>query len=328
MKIYLLIALQIVVLLYFGSQTITDTFDNPDEVKEQFVQNIKIKESLFTNNPLDFDLAMEVGDDFINSGNYKKAEHYFLEAKKIDPKNIDSYTKLGFLYRYQGLMEKSETEYKNAVNLDPKNDSVYIELGKLYRNWEKYQEAIVAFKEAVKIDPRNDSAYGYGLGFLYRDMGDLVTAEKYFLKAFEINKSEFNYGALGDIYRDQKRYKEAEIMFKKAIEINPDGENYGGLGWVYMQEERFKAAEDMFRKYLEKVRPKGEMYYALAQSLFGQKRYKEAEVEMRKAFRLNHNTPDFYDYMEKIFLEQGKSDMAWAVTVRKSFALKNHDLSP
>ncbi len=322
MKIRILLLLQLVALLFFVFKTIPNSTKNFDEISNDLPDEIVLKEKEFAKNTGNYDLAIELGNNFIDIGNYKNSEYYFLKAKEISPDKVDSFLGLGFLYRYQGFMEKSLNEYESALKIDPGSSALYMEIGKLYRNWERYEDAKKAFQKAIELDPLNDSVYSYGLGYLYRDIGDLATAEKYFRKAFEINKSEFNYGALGDIYRDMGKFEDSEKMFLKAIELNPNGENLGGLAWLYVEKKEYSKAEKYFREYLEKVRPKAEMYFGLAQSLFEQKMYQEAEEEMVKALKLNHKTASYYDFLQSVYKTDNKPNLSWAVSVRKVISMK------
>lgn len=288
MKVAILTILILVSSLLILPKSLNNKENGNVDQNSEIIKKIKINKDIFSTNPNNYELAIEIGDGFLDIGSYQESEQYFKKAQNIKPTEVDPHLKLAFLYRYQNLFEESENE----------------------------------FEKAIELDPKNDSAYGYGLGYLYRDMGDLKTAEMYFLKAFKIKQSDFNYGALGDIYREEKRYEESEKMFKKSIEINPLGEDYGGLGWLYFDQGRYTEAEEQFKNYLSIVRPKGEIYNALSQVLYAQGKYKEAEIANKKAITLSPKTIYFYDLMANIYESQDKDSAVWANSVRRKLAEK------
>ncbi len=125
-----------------------------EEIKEEF----RLKIAIYFNN---------LGLIFHNSGDYDKAEDYYLKALKIREKVLEenhpdlatSYNNLGLLYHDKGDYDKAEDYYLKALNI----------------------------REKVLEENHPDLATSYNnLGSLYHAKGDYDKAEDYFLKALEI----------------------------------------------------------------------------------------------------------------------------------------------
>jgi len=111
---------------------------------------------------------------------------------------------------------------EQLVELYPDDARAHNELGNaLY--WQKdWAGAIEQYLIAVEIDPSFSQAYN-GLGYCYRFVGDLITAENYFLKYLQLLPNDPNpYDSYADLLSEMGRHEEAITFYRKAIEIRPD----------------------------------------------------------------------------------------------------------
>lgn len=111
---------------------------------------------------------------------------------------------------------------EQLVEFYPDDARAHNELGNaLY--WQKdWPGAIEQYLIAVKIDPLFSQAYN-GLGYCYRFVGDLITAENYFLKYLQLLPNDPNpYDSYADLLSEMGRHEEAITFYRKAIEIRPD----------------------------------------------------------------------------------------------------------
>lgn len=122
-------------------------------------------------------------------------------------------------------MEVAE-EYRNYSLLS----SVHLELGVLQLSVGNVEQAIVHYQKVEDLasftsnpDRIRWSALN-NVGNAYLELGNIVLAKEYLLKALELESgdSQFSvtYNNLGKVYNREKKYKKAWACFKKSIEYN------------------------------------------------------------------------------------------------------------
>ena len=94
----------------------------------------------------------------------------------------------------------------------------------------------ISLERAIKIDPNYIDAY-INLGLLNKDINNYNDAEKYYLKALELNnKSAIAHLNLGACYKEKLEIEKALFHTQKAIELNDKLENsYLNLATIYNQ---------------------------------------------------------------------------------------------
>ena len=106
---------------------------------------------------------------------------YYVNDKKI-------FRSLGLSYIQSGNYKEAEEELKHAIYLDPKFIDAYLDLAYLYAKQEEYDKAIVEWKKILEIDPDFSEKYNvlYFIGLTYskKEMPD--KALEYFLEALEL----------------------------------------------------------------------------------------------------------------------------------------------
>ena len=121
---------------------------------------------------------------------------------------------------------------KQLVEAYPKDARAHNEFGNtLY--WQKeWTAAIEQYLIAVKIDPSFSQPYN-GLGYCYRFIGDLITAENCFLKYLHLLPDDPNpYDSYADLLSEMGRHDEAITIYRKAVEIRPDFVSaHLGIAW-------------------------------------------------------------------------------------------------
>jgi type IV pilus assembly protein PilF len=132
---------------------------------------------------------------------------------------------------------------------------INLKLGITYLRRGEYEKSLAKLQKAQAADPRYPPTYNT-LGVLHQQLGDMVTAEKYFKQALSLDSSDAptlnNYG---QFLCQQARYDEAEETFLKATQ-NPLYSTpeiaHSNAGTCAMIQGRLDAAETHFRNALEK----------------------------------------------------------------------------
>jgi tetratricopeptide (TPR) repeat protein len=85
-----------------------------------------------------------------------------------------------------------------------------------------YEEALSYLEDALAHDPNAIFLYNR-IGIVLRKMQDFATAEKYYLKALQLNdKDEYLFFNCGRLYYDWKKWDKMAEAAKRAIKINPN----------------------------------------------------------------------------------------------------------
>lgn len=103
-----------------------------------------------------------------------------------DPLSPEEHINLGVTYEKKGEYEAAIKEYKAASR---KNPLAYLYIGNVYFEMKDYEKAEGYYKMAIEEDPQNSDAYN-NLAWLYYITGkNLEEAERFALKAIELNPS-------------------------------------------------------------------------------------------------------------------------------------------
>ena len=132
---------------------------------------------------------------------------------------------------------------------------INLKLGITYLRRGEYEKSLAKLQKAQAADPRYPPTYNT-LGVLHQQLGDMVTAEKYFRQALRLDSTDAptlnNYG---QFLCQEARYDEAEETFLKAVQ-NPLYSTpeiaLSNAGTCAMIQSRLDAAETHFRNALEK----------------------------------------------------------------------------
>jgi len=109
----------------------------------------KIIEDAFYGTP-HFALS-NMGVAYYNKKNYAQAEHYFLEALKLNPDFINALAGLGTMYIDQGRYDEAVVKLERAVRKDPKDGKLHFELGRAYRSQGNMVQAKAEFAKAARL---------------------------------------------------------------------------------------------------------------------------------------------------------------------------------
>ena len=103
------------------------------------------------------------------------------------------------LQEHTGNLEEAYQFSLKAVKNEPEWDTAHNTKGFILLKMGKFPEALAAFKETIRINPESVNGHS-NLGETYRELGDLVNAEKLYRKALSLNDThiltEFRLAAM------------------------------------------------------------------------------------------------------------------------------------
>lgn len=85
---------------------------------------------------------IELGNKYIQEGNYKEAIIAFEKAIEIEPKNVDARLRLAKAYTEVGRITDAIRVLKEVIDIDKKREEPYLELANIYIDENKLDEAI------------------------------------------------------------------------------------------------------------------------------------------------------------------------------------------
>lgn len=171
------------------------------------------------------------------------------EAKEGPPPDINATTRLsaGQMLENEGNLVGAIEQYREIIKIEPNNVEAYTRLGIACNRLQRYDDALKAFMRAIEIQP--DKAYLHNnLGFCYVLRGELPKAEQAFGRALALNpdykRARMNLGA---VMAQTNRTDEAVAEFEKVV---PREVAFYDVGLILASNKRYAAAEEAFRHSL------------------------------------------------------------------------------
>lgn len=166
----LLISLNMVILLFYITQTIARTYEWKDEFT--FWSKAVIRESK------SFEAHTNLGGYYVVQNKIDLAIKEFETATELHPLP-GQFASLGYLYLKKGLYNKAIEKYKIALqsNISDKS-AIHNNIGFCYLQKGLYDLAIKEYKEAIKIRP-NHAGYYYTLADIYSRLSEKKLSQKY-----------------------------------------------------------------------------------------------------------------------------------------------------
>jgi len=201
------------------------------------------------------DSVRNIGEVFMNQGDYRKALKEFQRAQNLYPDDHLLHYDFGITYFNLNRLDLSVKHFKKAIHLKPDFAAAKNNLGIAYFRQNKLDKAIETFKE---------------LG------GDLLYATPY-----------YPLSNLGEVYYEKKEYRLAEKSFKAALEIEPRfARALRGLGKTYMAAGRITEAVQILEKAAENAPKFAALYLDLGKAYTLAREYKKALAAFNRVIEL------------------------------------------
>ncbi|CAN5142112.1 tetratricopeptide repeat protein [soil metagenome] len=146
-------------------------------------------------------------------------------------------------------------------------------------------------------------------------------ASEFFGRVLQIDpENDASLYELAAIKKGQNNYPQAQQLLEKAVTVNTDNEWYwAALADCYEKNNDIDKLENVFNELIRLNPDKPEYYYDKANALFLQKRYDEALKVYDQLEQLAGPSDDILANRQKIYLKQGKVDLA-AVAMQQMIA--------
>ena len=206
------------------------------------------------------------------------------------------------------LLEKIESLYEmgkhqeiidliEALPTEQLDTELIVELGKAYNNIENYEKGLKILK-SIENEEGDNALWNWRVGYSYFFLKDYIKAEKYFLKAYELEPDDeyardFACDFLIGTYTALSKLESRNGNSEKAIEYAFESRKYAYdeegrvetdffLASLYNRYMKYAEAEEILKSILAETQKDEERLFELIYCLFKQEKYEEVIQ------RLNH----------------------------------------
>jgi eukaryotic-like serine/threonine-protein kinase len=194
-------------------------------------------ENLLKSSPGDVDVQYELGDLYLQNGEYDKARAEFTGVLKSDPKNIKALWRLGVVDNLTGnpqaALDSLTRGSSLAIQVDNQEQQalILLSMGISYRLLNKPEEALRNYQDSVAINEKIGQKRGVAaalneMGGVQRTSGNPDAALASHNKALALlrdigmkDETANTLTNLGAVYQDLGKYDQALEVYKQALQI-------------------------------------------------------------------------------------------------------------
>lgn len=144
----------------------------------------------------DPEIHYELGKIYQSEGLWDKAIFEFTLAKSYDPVNWESAAAIVKTLYQDGKNDQAKTAAEKYVKQAGYSAGSSLSLGKAFQSEMLDDEALACYNQALKIAP-SSAELNKQIGYYYYEKNDLIRAEQYLRRSFEIDPTSDVSGALG-----------------------------------------------------------------------------------------------------------------------------------
>jgi len=177
---------------------------------------------------------IEVGKQYFDQKQYKKAEHYFKKVISFNSSYADVLNMLGVITHIEGKFSEAIDYFKRALKVNPNYTEAILNLAVLLNDLGKYSEAKKLYNQLKKghatghkqIEPvlrGKLSNLHADIGEIYRSIGLYNLAIDEYKKALNLNPSYIDIKTkLGQAYRENGQLPISIKELKEVLKLNPN----------------------------------------------------------------------------------------------------------
>ncbi|WP_141700015.1 tetratricopeptide repeat protein, partial [Candidatus Marithrix sp. Canyon 246] len=255
---------------------------------------------------------------YLQKKNYAKAENYYQQLIKLNPKNSQYPAGLASIY----IETKQTSKAERLINQYPylkKNSLAFF--ASYYLQQKNYPKAEQHYKQLIAKNPRK-RAYKKVLASIYIETKQIATAQQ-LIKRYPYLQNDFlAFFASYDL--QQKNYRQAERSYKKLIRLHPKKRDYPkALAIIYVETKQMRKVQQLTRRYSYLQQ---QLLPVLASYYLQKKNYKKAENYYKKLIRLHPKKRDYPKALASIYIET--KQMPKAQRLIKRYQFLEQDLLP
>lgn len=241
---------------------------------------------------------------------YEEAIKSYLDALKIEPKNIVIWNQMGNAYSSSKQHEFAIMAYKEALTIDPEYATSWRMLGSTYfLGLQNYNQAILCYQKALSIEPDNAELWDR-LSLIYSLDGKLDMAIQSELEATRLAPGQSDYWkALGLYYSGRSQLDKASQAYQEALRIHPDDSVvWLNLAGVYSYLQQYDKAISAYKESLRLKPEDAGAWWGLADSLKNKNEYEQAIKAYHEAVRIQPMLAGAWNGLGSVYNSLGQRD--------------------
>ena len=217
--------------------------------KNDFVNANKSIDAQLSNDPNNIQLLLFKATTLAQQGSLEfkekelgdQARSYAEKALKLDPKNIQALTLIGYTYEIQQDYVNAHKYYDQALVIDPNNVDTLAQKAHAYDLQGKIDEAGKLYEKTIQLDSNNENVLP-GYAKILEESGDNKKAKEIYLKIADTSsnirtKAEAIY-SVGRFTQTEKYSEDAAKLFVKSINTDPTfATAHIGLAYEVLKQE-------------------------------------------------------------------------------------------
>src|SRR5207244_2738581 len=200
--------------------------------------------------PESFEILFNLGQTYLRSGDYAKAEVFLTRALKLEPDSPAALFLLAQVYSEQTRAVDALDLLARAHKLAPEDTDIIFLLSRVSMSQNYFEDAIPLLELGVKIDPKRADLHT-ALGESYFMSGKVEKEIDEFKRLIDLDPSARSYAFLGLSYRHLGRFDEARKYFQEGLKRDPRNAScLFNMGFIEGRQGNQARAEDYFQKAL------------------------------------------------------------------------------
>ncbi len=189
-------------------------------------------------------------------------------------------------------------------------------LGNLYFETGDFQGAIRQYHTCIQKLPNFERAYSL-LGKVHVRLGEMDKAAPYLVKTIELGGADSDiYGLLGYCYLNQEKFDSALSAYEQALLYDPDNNDWKvGKAQSLLILQKWEESIGVFEELITNNPDKAEYWLLQANAYLGIRRTAQSAANYEVLRRMNKARPDSLFQLGDIYMNDGLSNLAYAVYV-------------
>lgn len=200
-------------------------------------------------------LHFNLGLNYIEVGNVKKASEEFRKTIDLEPAHAKAYQGLGLIHYEREEYREAGAYYLATLEAGKQDEFVYYKLGSCFFKLKNFAKAIDAYKKAIGLNP-NEKRYHFGLGAAHMALNEHYDAIAALEIALKLDKmyldAQYNIAVA---YLKMNQYDKSIAEAEKIIAKNGEyAKAYLVIGHAHKRMGNYVLA-DSFQKKAERIDP-------------------------------------------------------------------------
>ncbi|MBL4648652.1 MAG: tetratricopeptide repeat protein, partial [Aureispira sp.] len=200
-------------------------------------------------------LHFNLGLNYIEVGNVKKASEEFRKTIDLEPAHAKAYQGLGLIHYEREEYREAGAYYLATIEAGKQDEFVYYKLGSCFFKLKNFNKAVDAYQQSIRLNP-NQKRYHFGLGASYIALNehyDAIAAMEIALKLDPMYlDAQYNIAVA---YLKMSQYDKSITEAEKILAKNSEyAKAYLVIGHAHKRMGNYILA-DSFQKKAERIDP-------------------------------------------------------------------------